>query len=84
MKSNKTSKIALRLEEEEKQLLFYYASKLGLTPSALIRNQIKKMLQDLEEQLADKHILNITNSSLVTGPNFTQEEIEDLFEINHD
>lgn len=84
MKNNKTTKIAVRLEPKEKKLLFYFATRMGLSPSALVRNQIKSMLSELEEKLADAHYLNVTNLTSLTGPTYTQDEIENLFEVTND
>lgn len=84
MKYKKSTKIAVRLEPREKQLLFYFATRLGLSPSALVRNQIKTMLNELEERVSDAHFLNITNITALQGPTYTQEEIEKLFEIEND
>ncbi|MFQ5492725.1 MAG: hypothetical protein ACE5DX_01020 [Candidatus Dojkabacteria bacterium] len=81
MKNNKSTKIAVRLEPREKKLLFYFATRLGISPSALVRNQIKSMLGELEDKLADTHYLNVTKVSSLNGPTYTQDEIEDLFEI---
>ena len=81
MKNNMTTKLAIRLEPEEKDLLFYFARKLGLSPSALIRNQIKVLLKEMEEKLIDKYYLQITSLDSFKGPTYTQEDIEKLFEI---
>ncbi len=82
MKNNMTTKLAIRLEPEEKDLLFYYARKLGLSPSALIRNQIKILLKEMEEKLIDKYYLQLTSLEAYKGPSYSQEDIEKLFEIN--
>jgi hypothetical protein len=81
MKQNKTSKLAVRLEPKEKKLLTYYANRLGISPSAIVRNQIKSLLTNLEEQLTDQYYTNLVEVSSFNGPNFTQEEIENLFEV---
>lgn len=81
MNKNKTSKLAVRLEPKEKRMLNYYAAKLGVSSSALVRNQIKSLLQELEEKVTDSHYVNVTKLSTFSGPTFTQEEIEDIFEI---
>jgi predicted DNA-binding protein len=79
IKNNKSVQIAVRLEPEEKNQLNFFASRLGLSPSSLVRNQIKKLLKDLEEKVADKYYANIAESAILSGPEYTQEEIEDLF-----
>lgn len=81
MKNNMTTKLAVRLEPEEKDLLFYFASKLGVSPSALIRNQIKVLLREMEEKLTDKYYLQLTSLESYKGPTYSQEDIEKLFEI---
>ena len=73
MKNNKTSKLAVRLEPKEKKLLVYYATRLGISPSAIVRNQIKSLLSNLEEQLTDNCYSNLVGVSAFKGPNFTQE-----------
>ena len=83
MKENKTSKLAIRLEPKEKRLLTYYADRLGISPSAIVRNQIKTLLTNLEEQLNDKHYSSVVEMSAFNGPNFTQDEIEKLFEVEN-
>lgn len=82
MKKNMTTKLAIRLEPEEKDLLFYFARKLGVSPSALIRNQIKVLLKEMEEKLTDKYYLQLTSLNSYSGPTYTQEDIEKLFEVN--
>lgn len=77
-----TTKLAIRLEPEEKDLLFYFARKLGVSPSALIRNQIKVLLKEMEEKLTDKYYLQLTSLNSYSGPTYTQEDIEKLFEVN--
>lgn len=84
MKKNKTSKIAVRLEPREKKLLFYFATRLGLSPSALVRNQIKSMLKELEDNIQDSHILNITKLTPLNGPTYSQDEIESMFEVGNE
>jgi len=81
MKKNKTTKIAVRLEPHEKKLLFYFATRLGLTPSALVRNQIKSMLGELEDNLTDARYINLTKISTLGGPTYSQDEIEELFAL---
>jgi predicted DNA-binding protein len=76
-----TTKLAIRLEPEEKDLLFYYARRLGLSPSALIRNQVKVLLKEMEEKLTDKYYLQLTSLDAYKGPTYSQEDIEKLFEI---
>lgn len=83
MKENKSSKLAIRLEPKEKKLLTYYADRLGLSPSAIVRNQIKSLLSNLEEQLSDTYYSNVVEMSAFNGPNFSQEEIEKLFEVEN-
>jgi len=83
MKENKTSKLAIRLEPKEKRLLTYYADRLGISPSAIVRNQIKTLLTNLEEQLSDKYYSNVIEMSAFKGPNFTQDEIEKIFEVEN-
>ena len=83
MKVNKTSKLAIRLEPKEKQLLSFYANRLGISPSAIVRNQIKTLLSTLEEKVSDKYYSSIVEMSNFAGPNFTQEEIEKLFEVKN-
>ncbi len=84
MKKNKTTKIAVRLEAREKKLLFYFATRLGLTPSALVRNQIKTMLNELEDNLADSRYINLTKIPALGGPTYSQEEIEELFSVENE
>lgn len=79
MKVNKTTQIAVRLQPEEKRQLFYFATRLGISPSALVRNQIKTMLQDLEEKVSDGYYTNIADLTVLDGPKYDQEEIEKLF-----
>jgi len=81
MKNNMTTKLAVRLEPGEKDLLFYFASKLGVSPSALIRNQIKVLLKEMEEKLTDKYYLQLTSLDSYNGPTYSQEDIEKLFEV---
>jgi predicted DNA-binding protein len=81
-KQNKTSKLAIRLEAKEKNLLNYFATRLGVSASSLVRNQIKSMLQELEDKVTDSHYINITKINTLSGPSYSQDEIEDLFEIN--
>jgi predicted DNA-binding protein len=81
MKNNMTTKLAIRMEPEEKDLLFYYARRLGLSPSALIRNQVKVLLKEMEEKLTDKYYLQLTSLDAYKGPTYSQEDIEKLFEI---
>ncbi|MEI7579110.1 MAG: hypothetical protein WCJ58_03655 [bacterium] len=78
---NKTTKLAVRLEPREKKLLNYYATRLGLSSSALVRNQIKTMLQELEEEVANFRYVNMTKISSLTGPTYSQEEIKELFAV---
>jgi predicted DNA-binding protein len=82
MKQNKTSKLAVRLEPKEKKLLNYYANRLGISPSAIVRNQIKSLLTNLEEQLSDTYYTNVAEMNAFSGPNFSQDEIEKLFEVD--
>jgi len=79
IKTKKTVQIAVRLEPEEKNQLNFFATRLGLSPSSLVRNQIKKLLKELEERLADKYYANIAESAILSGPEYSQKEIEDLF-----
>ena len=79
MKINKSSQIAIRLQPEEKRQLSYFATRLGLSPSALVRNQIKYLLKELEEKVNDKYYTNIADMAVLSGPKYSQEEIEDLF-----
>ena len=81
--NNKTVQIAVRLEPEEKKQLSYFAGRLGLSPSALVRNQIKSLLKDLEEKVADKYYANIAETAVLSGPEYTQQEIEELFGTNN-
>lgn len=81
MKNKMTTKLAIRLEPEEKDLLFYFASKLGVSPSALIRNQIKVLLKEMEEKLTDKYYIQLTSLDSYKGPSYSQEDIENFFEI---
>ena len=78
-KTKKTVQIAVRLEPEEKKQLTFFSTRLGLSPSALVRNQIKKLLKELEEKVADKYYANVAESAILSGPEYTQKEIEDLF-----
>jgi len=80
-KTNKSTKLAVRLEPKEKHLLNYFATRLGVSASALVRNQIKSMLKDLEGELSDAKYINMTKIPTLGGPTYTQEEIKDLFEI---
>ena len=82
MKTRKSSKLAIRLEPREKELLNYFATRLGMTPSVLVRNQIKSLLKDLEEAIENKYYVNIAKIAAFSGPKYTQEEIENLFEIS--
>lgn len=82
MKTKKSSKLAVRLEPKEKKLLNYFATRLGISSSALVRNQIKSMLKELEEKVSDSHYTNLTQINTLSGPTYSQEEIEELFEIN--
>jgi predicted DNA-binding protein len=84
IRSNKTVQIAVRLEPEEKKQLTFFANRLGLSPSSLVRNQIKKLLKELEEKVSDKYYANIAESAILSGPEYTQEEIEDLFGTNEE
>lgn len=79
MRTNKTTQIAVRLQPEEKRQLFYFATRLGISPSALVRNQIKTMLQELEEKVKDGYYSNIANMAILEGPKYEQEEIEKMF-----
>jgi|GEM_PF-2328355 len=79
MKNNKTTQIAVRLQPEEKRQLFYFATRLGISPSALVRNQIKTMLQELEDKVKDGYYSNIADMAILEGPKYEQEEIEKLF-----
>lgn len=79
MKINKTTQIAIRLQPEEKRQLFYFATRLGISPSALVRNQIKTMLKELEDKVNDKYYSNIADMAVLEGPKYDQEEIEKLF-----
>lgn len=81
MKNNMTTKLTVRLEPEEKDLLFYFARKLGVSPSALMRNQVKVLLKEMEEKLVDKYYLQLTSLDSYKGPTYSQEDIEKLFEI---
>ncbi len=79
MKINKTTQIAIRLQPEEKRQLTYFATRLGISPSALVRNQIKSLLKELEEKVADGYYANIADMTVLSGPKYSQDEIEDLF-----
>jgi len=79
MKTNKTTQIAVRLLPEEKRQLFYFATRLGLSPSALVRNQIKTMLGELEDKVNDSYYSKIADMAVLSGPRYTQEELESLF-----
>jgi predicted DNA-binding protein len=79
-KIKKESQLAVRLEPQEKELLNYFATRMGISPSALVRNQIKFLLKDLEEKLTDKYYANMADRTLITEPKFTQEEIEEIFQ----
>jgi len=83
MKENKSSKLAVRLEPKEKKLLSYYANRLGISPSAIVRNQIKTLLSSLEEQIQDQYYSNIVEMNTFAGPKFTQDEIEKIFEAGN-
>ena len=80
-KKNKTSKLAVRLEPKEKQKLNYFATRLGMSASALVRNQVKKLLQDLGEAVADQKYVSLAKIQQLHGPTYSQEELEDIFEI---
>ena len=79
MRVNKTTQLAVRLQADEKRQLVYYATRLGLSPSALVRNQIKTLLKDLEDKVSDEYYSNIADMSILAGPKYTQEEIEEMF-----
>jgi hypothetical protein len=81
MKTNKSTQIAVRLQPEEKRQLSYFATRLGLSPSALVRNQIKYLLKELEEKVSDEHYSNIAEMAVLSGPKYSQEEIEKLFSV---
>lgn len=81
-KHNKTVQIAVRLTAEEKKQLVFFAGRLGISPSGLVRNQIKTLLKDLEDKVADKYYVNIAETAILSGPEYTQEEIEELFGSN--
>jgi predicted DNA-binding protein len=78
-KTNKTVQIAVRLNPEEKTRLNFFAGRLGISPSALVRNQIKILLKELEEKVADKYYANIAENAILSGPEYSQDEIEKLF-----
>lgn len=78
----KSSKLAIRLEPKEKEMLFYFSNKLGISPSALVRNKVKQLINELEEKLSDQYLTQLTDINGFNGPVFSQEEIEELFEIN--
>ena len=78
----KSSKLAIRLEPKEKEMLFYFSNKLGISPSALVRSKVKELINELEEKLKDQYYTQITEISSFSGPMYSQEDIEDLFEIN--
>jgi hypothetical protein len=46
-----------------------------------VRNQVKTLLEELKQKVNDTHYSNIAEISLLSGPNFSQEEIEEIFEI---
>lgn len=71
----------MRLEEKEKELLFYFANRLGVSPSSLVRNQVRSLLEELKQKVNDTHYTNIAEISMLSGPSFSQEEIEEIFEI---
>jgi predicted DNA-binding protein len=81
MKNNKTTKIDIRLEPRERKLLNYFATRLGVSPSALVRNQIKVLLSELEGKVEDNFYANLAKVSITTGPIYTHEEIKQLFEV---
>lgn len=81
MRTNKSTKLAVRLEPKEKRLLNYFANRLGVSSSSLVRNQIKTMLKELEEAVEDKHYINMVKISSLVGPTYSHEEIKDLFEV---
>lgn len=82
MKKNKTSKLAIRIEPREKKMLDYFATRLGMSSSALVRNQIKLLLSELEEKINDAHYVSVTSINALAGPTYSQNEIEQLFEVN--
>lgn len=79
MKINKTTQLAVRLQPDEKRQLLYFATRLGISPSALVRNQIKTLLKDLEEKVEDGYYNSIADMAVLSGPKYSQEEIEKLF-----
>lgn len=79
MKINKSTQIAIRLQPDEKRQLSYFATRLGISPSALVRNQIKSLLKDLEEKVADGYYSNIADMAMLSGPKYSQDEIEAMF-----
>jgi predicted DNA-binding protein len=79
MRINKTTQLAVRLQPDEKRQLTYFATRLGISPSALVRNQIKSLLKDLEDKVADGYYNNIADMAVLSGPKYSQEEIEELF-----
>jgi predicted DNA-binding protein len=79
MKINKSTQLAVRLQPDEKRQLVYFATRLGISPSALVRNQIKTLLKDLEDKVADGYYSNIADMAVLSGPKYSQDEIEDLF-----
>lgn len=79
MKINKTTQLAVRLQPDEKRQLMYFATRLGISPSALVRNQIKSLLKDLEEKVEDGYYNSIADMAVLSGPKYSQEEIEELF-----
>lgn len=79
MKTRKTTQIAVRLLPEEKRQLNYFATRLGISPSALVRNQIKTLLSELEEKVNDTYYSKIADMTVLSGPKYTQEELEELF-----
>jgi predicted DNA-binding protein len=79
MRINKTTQIAVRLQPEEKRQLTYFATRLGISPSALVRNQIKSLIKELEEKVADGYYTNIAEMAVLSGPKYSQDEIENMF-----
>lgn len=79
MKINKSTQLAVRLQPDEKRQLTYFATRLGISPSALVRNQIKSLLKELEDKVTDGYYNNIADMTVLAGPKYSQEEIEDMF-----